>query len=259
VEWNDRFANLIHEGHDNLHQLDKSTPGTTGGLTTYVPIFSESYKPGRYRDAVMLQFSSKAAKGTEKPHFLNGDSSHEVNLWWWRADYDPIAKPLVEAQEKRMADALASSASGGKVVTVSQVEVVNLKEGDIIGKEGRAALEMNAKGFKKAFTTQGDDSQALTTNAKFEDGTWTVVFKRPLVTEDIKHDVQFIPGKFIPLVVNAWDGWNKDIGMQKSISTWYFVYLEKPMPAKVYYSSLIAALAIFGVSFQLSRVWRKKA
>ena len=65
----------------------------------------------------------------------------------------------------------------------------NLKEGDVIGKEGKATLEMNVKGFKKAFKAQGDDSQEVTTNAKFEDGTWTVVFKRPLFTEDKKHDV----------------------------------------------------------------------
>ena len=241
MEWNDRFANVIHEGTNDHHQLDQSAPGKTGNLVTYVPIFSESYKPGRYRDAVMLQFPVSTPGGSEKPHFLNGDPSHPVNLWWWRAEQDAMAKKLVDKQRKSLAAVVAAGTSGGKAVAAVKIDVVGLKPEDTFEeKNGAATLELNAKGFKKAFKTQAEVSQAVISEAKFEDGTWSVVMKRPLLTEDKKNDVQFEPGKFIPLAVNAWDGWNKDVGMQKSISSWYFVYLDKPMGSKVYIYTLLA-------------------
>ncbi|MBI4828672.1 MAG: c-type cytochrome [Nitrospinae bacterium] len=257
LEWNDRFANVIHEGTDELHQLDASRPGDTGNLQTYVPIYSPDYQPGRYRDAVMLQFPQKISAGSEKPHFLNGDSGHAVNLWWWRADYDPAAAALTEAQRKRFAEVESRAPSDGSATPAVKMDIVDLRPEDVIGKEGRAAMELNAKGFMKAFTTQPDESQTLASSAVFNDGTWTLVLKRSLTTED-KNDTQFEPGVFIPLAVNAWDGWNKDTGMQKSISSWYFVYLEKPMPLKVYVITAIAFFAIIGLELRLSKLWRRR-
>lgn len=237
LEWNDRFPNLIHEGTNDLHQLDKSKPGDKGNLQTYVPIYSKDYKPGKYRDALMLQFPSKQLPGSEKPHFLNGDNSHEVNLWWWRADYDPVKKEIVDAVSKDP--------------SLKTIEKYVLGGAET---SGPAVLEMNAKGFKKPFKAQGEDSQAVSSKAKFEDGTWTLVMKRSLLTED-KKDTQFEPGVFIPMAINAWDGWNADIGMQKSISSWHFVYLEKPMPVKIYIITAIAILLIVGVELYMVRTW----
>ncbi len=69
LSWHDRFANVIHEGNEQLHQTAKKKPEDRGGLQTYVPIYSSDYKPGRYRDSVMLQFPVKLQGGSEKPHF----------------------------------------------------------------------------------------------------------------------------------------------------------------------------------------------
>ncbi len=256
LEWNDRFANVIHKGTDDLHQLDMTEPGETGNLRTYVPIYSSGYNPGRYRDAVMVQFPSSIPTGTEKPHFLNGDGGHEVNLWWWRADHDPAAKALIDVQQKRMAD-LKAGITGDASVT--SVEVVDLQEGDSFQGVGPAVVELNAKGFKKPFKQQAEESQAVSSVAKFEDGTWYLVMKRALVTDNTKKDIQFERGRFIPFAINAWDGWNKDIGMQKSISSWHFLYLEKPMPVKVYVMSLLALLFVGGAEIYLSKKWKDES
>ncbi len=237
LEWNDRFPNLIHEGTNDHHQLDKSKPGDKGNLQTYVPIYSKDYKPGKYRDALMLQFPTKQLAGSEKPHFLNGDNSHEVNLWWWRADFDPVKKEIVDAVSK-----------DPNLKTIEKYVMGGAET------SGPAVLEMNAKGFKKPFIMQGEDSQTVSSKAKFEDGTWTLVMKRSLLTGD-KKDTQFEPGVFIPMAINAWDGWNADIGMQKSISSWHFVYLEKPMPVKIYIITAIAILLIVGVEIYMVRSW----
>ncbi len=212
MEWADRFENRVHESHNDMHQLDQTKPEEKGNLQTYVPIYSPDYKPGVYRDGLMLQFPVKIPQGTEKPHFLNGDSSHEVNLWWWRADYDKDPS------------------------------------------QGKPVVEMNAKGFKKPFKTQADDSQAVASKAKYDDGVWSLVMKRSRKTED-KKDIQFEQGRFIPLAVNAWDGFNGDIGMLKSVSSWYFVYLEKPMSASVYVFPLIALLLTGAGEWYLRKKW----
>ena len=241
LEWNDRFPNTIHEGHDDLHQLDQTSPGDAGGLTTYVPIHSPEYTPGKYRDAVMLQFPQKQIEGAEKPHFLNGDPSHTVNLWWWRADYDPVRKEIAETVLKNT------------ILKPLEKYVIAANEPE---KKGPAALELNSKGFKSAFKVQPDASQTLMSKAKYNDGVWTLVMKRPLVTDD-KNDVQFEQGKFIPMAVNAWDGWNHDIGMQKSVSSWHYIYLEKPMPVKVYIITVMAVLILAGVELYLIRKWSR--
>lgn len=241
LEWNDRFPNTIHEGHDDLHQLDQTSPGDAGGLTTYVPIHSPEYTPGNYRDALMLQFPQKQIEGAEKPHFLNGDPGHSVNLWWWRADYDPVRKEI--------ADTLLKNTS----MKPLEKYVIAANEPE---KKGPAGLELNAKGFKSAFKVQPDTSQTIKSKAKYNDGAWTLVIKRPLVTDD-KNDVQFEPGKFIPIAVNAWDGWNHDIGMQKSVSSWYYIYLEKPMPVKVYIITAMAVLILAGLELYLIRKWSR--
>ncbi len=241
LEWNDRFPNTIHEGYDELHQLDKSRPGDKGNLQTYVPIYSEEYKPKKYRDAVLLQFPKKLLRGSEKPHFLNGDNSHAVNMWMWRADYDSVKAEIADAVPK-----------DSKLKTIEKYVTDNSG----VEKTGPAVIEMNAKGFKKPFTIQPEASQAITSKAVFNDGKWTLVMKRALTTDD-KNDIQFARGEFIPLAVNAWDGWNHDIGMMKSISSWYFVYLDKPTPAKVYVITLVAILALIGLQVYLIRLWKK--
>ena len=205
MQWNDRFEDRTHDGHNDMHQTDKTKPGETGNTQTYVPIYDKTkYNPGTYRDGLMLQFPNKIPVGMTKPHFLNGSSGNSVNLWWWRADYDKDPS------------------------------------------KGRPVLEMNATGFKKAFKVQPDASQEITHQAEYKDGIWTLVMKRKRFTDN-KRDIKFEAGKFIPIAVNAWDGFNKDIGMQKSISTWYFVYLEKPMEMKVYLIAL-GAIVLVGAS-----------
>lgn len=113
---------------------------------------------------------------------------------------------------------------------------------------------MNATGFKKPFKIQPDASQEVTHQAKFNDGIWTLVMKRKRFTDN-KKDTQFENGKFIPLAVNAWDGFNKDIGMQKSISSWYFIYLEKAMPMNVYLIAIGAIVLVGASEVFLMRKW----
>jgi DMSO reductase family type II enzyme heme b subunit len=116
----------------------------------------------------------------------------------------------------------------------------------------RGTWEGNARGWKQPIKMQAEDSQQITGKAIWDQGRWTVVMKRPLDTGD-KNDVQFKPGIFIPVSLNAWDGSNGEHGLIMSLSSWYFVFLEAPTPRKIYLYAVFAFLITGGLGLWLMR------
>ena len=167
-----------------------------------------------FRDSVALQFPTKIPESLKKPYFAMGDSSGTVNLWRWKAHWQEGFGAMAAAPET----------------------------------EAGIFTEMNAKGFKN-ITTQPAESQGVTGKGVYKNGRWTVLVKRALKTEDVKNDIQFEIGKLIPLAFAVWDGSNSDFGGQKSISSWYYVVLEKPVPKTVFAYVLIAI--VIGASVQM--------
>ena len=118
---------------------------------------------------------------------------------------------------------------------------------------GAPAVEEGiARGWRQAIKPQAEAEQQVTANAVWEQGRWSVVMKRPLITED-KNDVQFVRGRFVPFAVNAWDGSNGEHGLIMSLSTWRFVLLEAPTPIAVYVYVLLAVVLAGGLEFWLMR------
>ena len=72
--------------------------------------------------------------------------------------------------------------------------------------------------------------------------------KRKRMTDD-RGDVQFPKGQFIPLALNAWDGSNGEHGRVMSLSSWYNVLLEAPVPVTVYIYTVLAFFitGVFGL------------
>ncbi|OHB41014.1 MAG: hypothetical protein A2Y11_01545 [Planctomycetes bacterium GWC2_39_26] len=167
-----------------------------------------------FRDAISLQFPTKIPESLKKPYFAMGDSSGAVNLWSWKAHWHEGFGQIVEAPEQ----------------------------------EPGVVSELNAKGFK-SITTQPPESQNITGKGIYQNGRWKVLFKRTLKTEDAKGDIQFEIGKLIPIAFAVWDGSNSDFGGQKSVSSWYYISLEKPVPKTVFVYVLIAV--VMGASVEL--------
>ncbi len=111
-----------------------------------------------------------------------------------------------------------------------------------------ATTEANARGWKQPPRVQDDDQQQLTSSAVWDNGRWSVILKRKLLTED-RGDVQFRQGQFIPFALNAWDGSNGEHGRIMSLSSWYNVLLEGSTPVSVYFYALLAILitGAFGI------------
>lgn len=116
----------------------------------------------------------------------------------------------------------------------------------------RGTEEGNARGWKQAIKPQPEDAQQVLGGAVWDQGRWTVVMKRPLQTGG-RGDVQFEPGVFIPMALNAWDGSNGEHGLIMSLSTWYFVFLEAPTPNKIYIYAVLAFLITGGLGLWLTK------
>jgi DMSO reductase family type II enzyme heme b subunit len=116
----------------------------------------------------------------------------------------------------------------------------------------RATQEGNARGWKQPIKVQAEDKQQINGEAKWDQGRWSVVMKRPLKTGD-KNDVRFDKGVFIPMSLNAWDGSNGEHGLIMSLSSWYFVVLEAPTPISVYVYAVLAFLIAGGLGVWLMR------
>lgn len=67
----------------------------------------------------------------------------------------------------------------------------------------------------------------LTGVATYDQGEWSVIFKRPLRPEGA---AAFSPGEFMPVAFSVWDGFSRERGNRRGLTTWYSLYVE---PAEV--------------------------
>ena len=98
--------------------------------------------------------------------------------------------------------------------------------------EGRSSPveDLNAAG-PGTLTTQ--DRQNVLGKGLYRKGRWTVLFLRPLKTDD-EDDAQFWPGLKTWANVAVWDGSNKDHAGQKSVSeVWHRLTFE-PAPVRIF-------------------------
>ena len=80
-----------------------------------------------------------------------------------------------------------------------------------------------------AATARPKAQQLLSGKAAYDDGRWSLVVRRPRLTEH-KKQVQFGAEAVVPFAVQAWDGGNGEEALLCSISSWYYLRLETPIP-----------------------------
>ena len=68
-----------------------------------------------------------------------------------------------------------------------------------------------------------NDTGDVTGVASYDQGEWSVVFKRPLRTAS---GAPFSPGGFMPIAFSVWDGFSRERGNRRGLSVWYSVYVE---------------------------------
>ena len=110
----------------------------------------------------------------------------------------------------------------------------------------RTAVEGTAKGVGQ-FEPLGGATDTLTSAAVYDHGEWRVQFTRALATADSVNQLQFMPGRAIPMAVFAWDGSNGETGTRMSVGSWVAIYLGEPARAGTYVWPLLAMLSTGGL------------
>ena len=240
----------------SLQKQDKAFPNGGGsvksaeakaihdGLTIYFQItWSDPTKNARaiavqeFRDACALMFPLGAVEITPSEHFSPrmGDREKPTNLWHWKADWeaDLLVKGEledVEAQYPNMHDDFNlnpySAYYHRELITSVEVLSGGRAANNLLSQPGRGRTveDLNAEGFGTLTTQAHQDVNGC---SKYEDGMWTVIIYRSLITED-PHDVQFVPGGKTFFNMAIWNGGEQDRNGQKSISTqWHPATLER--------------------------------
>jgi mono/diheme cytochrome c family protein len=68
-----------------------------------------------------------------------------------------------------------------------------------------------------------NDTGDLTGVANYDQGEWSVIFKRPLRAST---GAPFVPGQFVPVAFSVWDGFARERGSRRGLSLWYSLYVE---------------------------------
>ena len=63
----------------------------------------------------------------------------------------------------------------------------------------------------------------LTGAASYDQGEWSVIFKRPLRATS---GAPFSPGEFLPVAFSVWDGFSRERGNRRGLTVWYSLYVE---------------------------------
>jgi len=68
-----------------------------------------------------------------------------------------------------------------------------------------------------------NDTGDLTGVASYDQGEWSVIFKRPLRASA---GAAFSPGEFMPIAFSVWDGLSRERGNRRGLTVWYSLYVE---------------------------------
>lgn len=132
------------------------------------------------------------------------------------------------------------------------VNIYQWRSGAIDGPENVAL--MNGRGFNE-IKERNVAEVGIEARGIYKDGTWQVLFTRPLITARPGDDIQFIEGKFIPIAFMAWDGSNGEKGSKHTITAWYWLLLKPKTGSRPF----LIALIVFGLLFGGQLWWLRSA
>ena len=69
-----------------------------------------------------------------------------------------------------------------------------------------------------ARTIAPNDTGDLSGVASYDQGEWSVIFKRPLRASS---GAAFTPGGFLPIAFSVWDGFSRERGNRRGLTVWY--------------------------------------
>jgi mono/diheme cytochrome c family protein len=99
-------------------------------------------------------------------------------------------------------------------------------------------------GKGSAAVTPNEEAGGLTGVASYDQGEWSVIFKRPRRPAS---GAALAPGAFMPIAFSVWDGFSRERGNRRALSLWYSLYLEPENVPSAITPMITTALVILGV------------
>jgi DMSO reductase family type II enzyme heme b subunit len=172
-----------------------------------------------FQDAAALQFSLTG----DFPFLGMGDVRHPVNLWQWKAGWQQAvdgARPDVETVHPAMhVDVYTDPVMQATYRTAEAA-------GNLLAARAMKSPveDANAVGFG-TITSQPAASQNVRGRGVWVSGFWNVLFVRELKSRD-RQDVQFAPGRPVPVAFAIWNGAQRDRNGRKVVSNWFQLVLN---------------------------------
>jgi mono/diheme cytochrome c family protein len=93
-----------------------------------------------------------------------------------------------------------------------------------------------------------NDTGDLTGVASYDQGEWSVIFKRPLRASS---GAPFTPGEFLPVAFSVWDGFSRERGNRRGLTAWYSLYVEPEVVPSAVGPMVQTALLILAIELAL--------
>lgn len=184
-----------------------------------------------FSDGTALQFP---VKKEALPQFFMGEKEKPVHILFWRAwrskDKNDGFQTTKTAYPNMTSDIYNFDYSiKGKGTEKTQVE----KDIFIPGRAAKNPLSFPRKEIIAELSSVGSGTLAskntenTSGRAFWENGEWTVLFRRPLSVED-PESVKFKAGEKMPIAFAIWEGSRREVGGRKAVSpAWAEVEVEK--------------------------------
>jgi len=88
------------------------------------------------------------------------------------------------------------------------------------------------------------DPVEVTGVASYDQGEWSVIFKRPLHSAS---GAAFSTSQFMPIAFSVWDGFSRERGNRRGLTVWYSLYVEPEVVPSAVGPMLRTALLILGI------------
>jgi DMSO reductase family type II enzyme heme b subunit len=119
---------------------------------------------------------------------------------------------------------------------------------------GMAELNGNGLGKIQPQPQSGQEASAI---AEYKNGRYELVMKRPLRTADSSQDIQFEPGRFIPIAFFVWDGSNGETEGKVALTSWHSFFMEPVVPAITYLYPAVAVVIVGSIQWWAIRRLRR--
>ena len=148
--------------------------------------------------------------GDAPAFFCMGQLDHYINIWHWKADW--------QSDIDRRASRTGDKDKGGSSEP---------RRFEVIPRRASSVEDLIGGGFS-TLTTKEKQGR-VQGKATWKDGTWHVVMRRPLSSEEQENEAKLAPGRIQTVSFAVWNGENKERNGQKAIAPWFQLSLD-PVP-----------------------------